>query len=192
MLLPEVQKSPASHVCTATASVAVGPVVDSQLRSAATPHPYLAPTPHQSSRTVSLTHLPHDKLAIPSVRSLNSICLCLKLHCVHMVACRTPVRVTTAHSTMLAALCMAALLAASGVREAAAAAPAACSLPANANCQLTQCPCYHKQIDNANYTRPAGCVAEVCSRNCCVCLDSWHVDTRWTTRAERCLLSTQQ
>jgi hypothetical protein len=75
---------------------------------------------------------------------------------------------------MLAALCLAALLAAGGVRDAAGAAPAACSLPANANCQLTQCPCYHKQVDNANYTRPAGCVAEVSSRNCCVRCDSRH------------------
>ena len=61
---------------------------------------------------------------------------------------------------MLAPLFLAALLAVSGVRDSAA-APAACSLPANSNCTLTQCPCYQPRQDHAAYARPAGCVAEV-------------------------------
>ena len=61
---------------------------------------------------------------------------------------------------MLAALCLTALLAAAGVQDASA-APAACSLAANAKCTLTQCPCYKAQIDDATYARPPGCTAEV-------------------------------
>ena len=61
---------------------------------------------------------------------------------------------------MLPAVCLAALLvAAAGVQHIDAAAPAACT--ATPKCNLSQCPCYAKQIDNENYVRPAGCVATV-------------------------------
>ena len=51
----------------------------------------------------------------------------------------------------------AALLAAWFLNVAAAAAQQNCD-PA---CVLTQCPCYHSQVDNVNYARPPGCVAQV-------------------------------
>ena len=61
---------------------------------------------------------------------------------------------------MLTAVLAAVLLVAAGVQDAAAAAPAACS--STPNCNLSQCPCYAKQIDNDNYARPPGCVGQVC------------------------------
>ena len=52
--------------------------------------------------------------------------------------------------------------------RAASALLAACMLSAVAaqqncpsNCVLTQCPCYSAQVDNVNYARPPGCVAQV-------------------------------
>ena len=70
----------------------------------------------------------------------------------------------TASVRMLAAACLAVILAAGGVRDAHAAAPAACTT--TPNCNLSQCPCYAKQVDNGNYTRPPGCVAAVSSSPC--------------------------
>ena len=66
-------------------------------------------------------------------------------------------RAETAPASVLAAACLAALLAACSVRDAAA-APAACT--ATPGCNLSQCPCYAKQIDNGGYARPPGCVAQ--------------------------------
>jgi len=67
--------------------------------------------------------------------------------------------VTLRSSMMLSALCLAVLLLTAGVQRADAAVPAACVK--TPTCNLPQCPCYAKQIDNENYTRPAGCVATV-------------------------------
>ncbi len=61
---------------------------------------------------------------------------------------------------MLPAVCLAALLlAAAGVQHIDAAVPAACT--ASPKCNLSQCPCYAKQIDGSKYVRPAGCVPSV-------------------------------
>ncbi len=60
---------------------------------------------------------------------------------------------------MLSVLSLAVLLLTAGVQHIDAAAPAACAK--TPTCNLSQCPCYAKQIDNGNYTRPAGCVATV-------------------------------
>ena len=60
---------------------------------------------------------------------------------------------------MLSALSLAVLLVAAGVQRSDAAAPAACT--ATPGCNLSQCPCYHKQIDNGPYARPAGCIGMV-------------------------------
>ena len=69
-------------------------------------------------------------------------------------------RTESAPASMLAAALLAALVAACGVMHAAAAAPAACT--ATPGCNLSQCPCYAKQIDNGGYARPPGCVAQAC------------------------------
>ena len=60
---------------------------------------------------------------------------------------------------MLVVAFLAVLVAPSGVRDAEATAPSACA--ATPNCNLSQCPCYAKQIDNGGYKRPPGCVAAV-------------------------------
>ena len=79
---------------------------------------------------------------------------------------------------MLLALCLAVLLLTAGVQRADAAVPAACAK--TPTCNLSQCPCYAKQIDNENYTRPAGCVATVrCFR---ISSPAPHMPCRWSIR----------
>jgi len=69
-------------------------------------------------------------------------------------------RAESAPASMLPAVCLAVLLlAAAGVQHIDAAAPAACT--ATPKCNLSQCPCYAKQIDGSKYARPAGCVPSV-------------------------------
>ena len=67
-------------------------------------------------------------------------------------------RAGSAPAPMLAATYLAALLAACSVMHGASAAPAACT--ASPTCNLSQCPCYAKQVDNGGYARPPGCVAQ--------------------------------
>ncbi len=66
-------------------------------------------------------------------------------------------RAEAAPASMFAAASLAALLAACSVMHAAA-APAACT--ATPTCNLSQCPCYAKQVDNGQYARPPGCFAQ--------------------------------
>ena len=67
-------------------------------------------------------------------------------------------RAESAPASMLAAASLAALLAACSVMHAAAAVPAACTT--SPMCNLSQCPCYGKQVDNGQYARPPGCFAQ--------------------------------
>ncbi len=77
------------------------------------------------------------------------------------------------HAAPASMLAAAILLAACGVMHAAA-APAACT--ASPMCNLSQCPCYAKQVDNGGYARPPGCVAQVCLA-CCYCRATGCPDT---------------
>ena len=72
---------------------------------------------------------------------------------------RSPPCRTAPTMTLSAVLVTAVLLAAAGVQQLDAAAPAACT--AIPGCNLSQCPCYAKQIDDSTYARPAGCVPSV-------------------------------